>query len=559
MTEELPTTMQHAPGRAVKIQMFGRFGIWIDGVPVDGLHRREGKRLLAYLVLHAGEPVKYRTLASLFWPFEANATLEGSSTFQSTRQAVRSLRVALGDQAPRLASTGRGILCLNLEGVECDMLRFDAAATSNAPEKWQKAIALQPAPLLEGWTDTWAQEARRRRLRSVDRLTNQLDQSPDQSNDSATEPTITPSVPEYSQVLPAHPHKLSPMLVRQTIVGGAMPPDAPGYIEREADKVFARAVSSGDSTILVKGPLQSGKSSLLARGLEHAREIGDRVVLTDFQALNETQMASPGGLFLALIINLSLELGIEFDMTQHWHPYFGAGLNLELFIKRYVLSATEDRFVWGMDDVDRIFHTPYCNEFFGLLRSWHNRRALDPDGPWQRMTIALTYATEATVFISDVNQSPFNVGTMATIAPLSHHQAAGINRLYGSPLRSDEEVGILNEYVGGQPYLVRCGLEMLADGKCDIDTLLHSNDYENGAFSRHLKRIRKGLSDFPELAIAISEVLQGVPVHSRMVFSRLHTKGVLDGEWRSDQRFRCELYHQYLKWLSETGELNAEG
>ena len=50
----------------------------------------------------------------------------------------------------------------------------------------------------------------------------------------------------------------------------------------------------------MKGPRQVGKTSLLARGLQHAREQRRQVVLTDFQTLTPEQLASTESLFLAL-------------------------------------------------------------------------------------------------------------------------------------------------------------------------------------------------------------------------------------------------------------------
>jgi hypothetical protein len=65
-----------------------------------------------------------------------------------------------------------------------------------------------------------------------------------------------------------------------------------------------------------------------------------------------------------------------------------------------------------------LFSHKYASDIFSLFRSWHNLRALDPYGPWCRLTIAIAYATEAHLFISDLNQSPFNVGTRLTLEDL---------------------------------------------------------------------------------------------------------------------------------------------
>ena len=62
--------------------------------------------------------------------------------------------------------------------------------------------------------------------------------------------------------------------------------------ERPADAAFRTAVARGDSIVLVKGPRQAGKTSLLARGLQSAREAGHQVVLTDLQKLDSEQLGA---------------------------------------------------------------------------------------------------------------------------------------------------------------------------------------------------------------------------------------------------------------------------
>jgi len=47
----------------------------------------------------------------------------------------------------------------------------------------------------------------------------------------------------------------------------------------------------------------------------------------------------------------------------------------------------------------------------------------------------MSYATEAHLFIRDVNQSPFNVGTRLTLYDFTYEQMAELNRRYESPLK----------------------------------------------------------------------------------------------------------------------------
>src|SRR5439155_246545 len=66
-------------------------------------------------------------------------------------------------------------------------------------------------------------------------------------------------------------------------VGGAVPLDSTFYVERAADEEFEASLTKHDSVVLVKGARQMGKTSMLARGLQHARERGFKVIFTDFQ------------------------------------------------------------------------------------------------------------------------------------------------------------------------------------------------------------------------------------------------------------------------------------
>jgi serine/threonine protein kinase len=208
-------------------------------------------------------------------------------------------------------------------------------------------------------------------------------------------------------------------------VGGAVPLDSGFYVLRSTDEKFRQAVARQDSIVLVKGARQVGKTSLLARGLQQARSSGARVVLTDFQTL--------GG--LDSIDQLMLELAgafadqLDLDVSPHevWKPTRSSGVNFEQYLRREALRKYQEPIVWGLDEVDRLFTCQFGSEVFGLFRSWHNKRALDPAGPWHRLTLAIAYATEAHLFITDLNQSPFNVGTRLQLEDFTLAQIADLN------------------------------------------------------------------------------------------------------------------------------------
>src|SRR5260370_17683853 len=85
------------------------------------------------------------------------------------------------------------------------------------------------------------------------------------------------------------------------------------------------------------------------------------------------------------------------------------------------------------DCVVQRFRSQKAGALFALFRSWHNERALDPSGPWSRLTLAIAYSTEVHLFITDLDQSPFNVGTRLTLDDFTLDQTAELNRPCGPP------------------------------------------------------------------------------------------------------------------------------
>ena len=168
-------------------------------------------------------------------------------------------------------------------------------------------------------------------------------------------------------------HRLEP-------VGGAVPLNSRFYVTRPVDEAFQIALGRWDSIVLVKGPRQVGKTSLLARGLQRAREIGARVVLTDLQKLDGLELQSANALYLALAGMLAEQLACNAMPDKVWDSRRSPNVNFERYLRREVLSRTPSHLVWGLDEVDRIFPCGFASEVFGLLRSWHNERSLDPRG-----------------------------------------------------------------------------------------------------------------------------------------------------------------------------------
>lgn len=330
-------------------------------------------------------------------------------------------------------------------------------------------------------------------------------------------------------------------------VGGAVPLNSEFYIKRPVDAELRNAVSRYDSIILLKGGRQIGKTSLLARGLQTARERGAKVALTDFQKFNAVNLESVGNFYLSLAESLADQLDLQTMPGDTWDERRGPNINFERFIRREVLAGLNAPLVWGLDEVDRLFLCPFGSEVFGLFRSWHNERALDPSGPWAGLTLAIAYATEAHLFITDMNQSPFNIGTRLVLEDFSRANVTELNRRYGNPLKDEQQLDRFVQLVGGHPFLVRRGLHEIKSREIDIAAVEAEADQDEGMFGDHLRRILVLLAKDAALTDIVRGLLRGEDCPTPESFYRLRSAGVIVGNSQTDVQIRCQVYAAFLK------------
>jgi len=327
--------------------------------------------------------------------------------------------------------------------------------------------------------------------------------------------------------------------------GGAVPSTSKYYTLRESDAEFEEAIRGNESVILVKGPRQIGKTSLIGRGVNLVNQLGWRCVTTDFQVLSSFQLLHEDHAMRVFAAMLARQTGFYYDFEREWLDVFGPSINLDNFMRTF-LEDREDPLVWFMDEADRIFMTPFSNDFFGVVRSWHNARARDPKGPWGRFTVVIGYATEARLFIRDLNQSPFNVGRQIALKSFTVDQTSDLNDRYGSPIGRRSDLEALHFMVSGQPFLTRKSLELVATKRMSFSTLMEVADRDNGPFSDHLTRILVSVSHNPSVLAAIrSSLAMRTPTNTDGV-ERLVAAGVLKETPDGGVDLACDLYTRYL-------------
>ena len=70
--------------------------------------------------------------------------------------------------------------------------------------------------------------------------------------------------------------------------------------------------------------------------------------------------------------------------------------------------------------------------------------------------------------MTDLNESPFNVGTKITLEDFTPEQVAELNRRYDRPLHNDKEQKAFYDLVGGHPYLINRGLYEMTEKSLDL-------------------------------------------------------------------------------------------
>ena len=548
----------HTP--TYQINLFGELRILREGEVRLHLRPNKSAVLLSCLALSPHRDHPREALMERLWP-EVDP-VAGRNRLKQTLSVLRGELEAAGIASQAILVVGRATLRL-APGVTTDVDAFERTRRTavHAPHDQQAAlhkhaITLAHAELLPAFYEDWLVLERERLLQetqdslltlvSVCEAQGQLQEALFYARRAAQ---IDPLGEEaHTTILRLHPMRerlVGTALPRLESVGGAVPLSSSFYLVRTADQAFVEAITQRDSIVLVKGPRQIGKTSLLARGLQRARELGARVVLTDLQRLTVPQLKSADTLFRYLAEAIAEQLEESGIAAPTWDVERGWNVNFERFLRREVLAKEESPLVWGIDEVDRLFSCTYGSEVFGLFRSWHNLRALHPTGPWSRLTLAMAYATEAHLFITDLNQSPFNVGTRLTLEDFTREQVAELNRRYGSPLKSALQRDRFFDLLGGSPYLVRRGLHEMVTQDRDLDTFEAVALREEGPFHDHLNRLILLLKGEERLQGIVLTTLRGESCHDVEGFYRLRSAGVLLGELNVP-RLRCGLYTEYF-------------
>lgn len=349
---------------------------------------------------------------------------------------------------------------------------------------------------------------------------------------NATE-TVPPPLPEFD------PRFLDEL----EAPGGALKPSDHFYVERDADARLKRELVKSGTTTTIRASRQTGKSSLLVRGLQHARA-KTKLVSLDVQGIDHDYLISSDAFlrYLAEFVVRKLRLDTA-EVERAWRDSRGPQTKLTRLMEDYVLAEVDSTIVLALDEIDLLLRSSFYSDFFALIRSWHNNRAMDEQ--WQKLNIVMVISTEPYLLIADPNQSPFNVGLTLYLEDFHTTQVQDLNRRHGSPV-NEADFPKLTALLSGHPYLTRKALYTLVTERWNWSDLSQVAANDDGPFGDHLRRQHWLLRNEPELQEALKQVIRNNRCDDELALFRLLRAGLVKGSGEA-YVCRCGLYTAYFK------------
>lgn len=327
---------------------------------------------------------------------------------------------------------------------------------------------------------------------------------------------------------------------------GVVPPNSPFYQSRgNIESICYETIIKPASLIRIKAPTLMGKSSLMMKILAYAQSQNYQTVYLDLSNVDRSIVTDLDKFLRWLCVMVGKQLGLENQLNDYWDlEILGSNGNCTAYFEEYLLPTVNCPVVLGLDEVDRLFsYEAIIEDFFGMLRSWHEKGKISLI--WQNLRLVIAHSTE--VYISlDLNQSPFNAGVPIKLLEFNQEQIqdlANIYQLYWTAT----EIANLMDVLGGHPYLIRLAMYHVSCGNLNLEVLLNNASKEAGIYSNHLRGHLELLQQKSSLAESFKQVVNSdepVELNPKEIY-QLYSMGLV--QLKDNQVItRCKLYQDYF-------------
>lgn len=344
---------------------------------------------------------------------------------------------------------------------------------------------------------------------------------------------------------------------RTALLGMPLAADSPFYVSSAANhlsdradlrEIWTTALMQPGALVRIRGAWKYGKTSLLHQQLAWAKQQAYLTVYVDLETAPTPLLEQLDEFLQWFCEQVAASLGWPAQLDDYWDDLFGSSISCKSYFEEYLLLQAESPLILALDNVDCLFAYPdLADEFFGLLRAWHEEAKTRP--LWQQLRLVVTHSPEVYT-PRNINKSPFNVGVPIELHPLNPSQVQQLAQQYGLTLTPTEITSLL-ELTGGQPYLCQLGLDLLAAGVGAIATAEILADQlqctAESVFYSHLQQLEQALNQQPTLKAILDQVLQAdtaIPLDLEPA-SRLQSLGLITLTGQTAQ-MSCTLYSQYF-------------
>jgi DNA-binding Xre family transcriptional regulator len=329
---------------------------------------------------------------------------------------------------------------------------------------------------------------------------------------------------------------------------GVIPVEANYYISRSPqEETWYSSIEHPSALLRICGPRQFGKSSLARRILDRAHHLGHKTLYCSCRELQDENLTDTTTFLGWFYSNIAFNLGLPQEIQKYKDlidlGYVGSGNAFLNCFASYLLPKCPEPITLCIDKLDRLLLNPtVAKDFFTLLRVMHEKTKTDLN--WQNFRLILVYASEdiESLVPLDINQSPFNVGTVINLPEFTPEQIMGLAKTYQLNWTIADIQQLMN-IVGGLPFFVHLTIHALATAKISPGDLTPSHPI----YQPYLAKLHQTISHHPHLlttAQTIAQTPEPISI-AASIRNPLQNRGVI--KVQSDRAtLRCNLFRHYF-------------